>query len=342
MPHAHQRRGLTLIELLVVVAVISLLMAIVLPAVRAVKERAKQARCLANLHVIGVGAQSYATEEPRELMIPIHRMMVSRIPASDFWLWRTAIWFSWGGQSAPDLFLADGRKYRLGEGTAWAAATRPLNAYMGGATSGSDSVLDVYRCPSDAGYPESSDIDDAPRTNAGRSLFSTLGNSYRASLYGLFPPDFSDYDGAFSIGVWGHRLSTISDAGQTVAFGEPNFFNMIGIDDGRPDPDPVMTYGWHGEFMVENLLFVDGSARATRAQGQGTFGEQFSQAVGGLGDNWTLISRGSGWRLDLWPTPGARIWSADPSDDYWNPPWTPHGDPGNWPFRNFQDNLRRF
>jgi len=60
-----RRIAFTLIELLVVVAIISLLMAILLPALGTAKERAKRTKCAAQLHDIGLSLTSYSVEYKR-------------------------------------------------------------------------------------------------------------------------------------------------------------------------------------------------------------------------------------------------------------------------------------
>lgn len=337
------RGGFTITELLIVIAIIALLLAILVPAVRTAREQARRAYCLANLRQIGTASQAYASEQRRELLIPIHPMMKTVLSPKDYWMRRTVNWFSAGGRSATEPFLTDQGPTWLDSSSAYAAETRPLNRYvLGSALSRDGPAYRTFHCPSDRGYPASSQIDDAPIENADRPLYNTIGNSYRASLYGVFPPSGLWYDGAFAIGPWGHKLSSIVDPARVVAFGEPTFFNMVGQDNGVPNPDPVVARGWHGRYMVDNLVFCDGAARPTRATGHQTVGQQVGEEGLGVGRNWDLISRGPTWRFDLWPTPGARIWSANPYDPLWNAPY--YGQPQErwrwWPFVGAQDNLR--
>jgi prepilin-type N-terminal cleavage/methylation domain-containing protein len=55
-----QKRGLTLIELLVVLAIISILLALLFPAVQAARERARETVCKNNLFQINLGLAQFA------------------------------------------------------------------------------------------------------------------------------------------------------------------------------------------------------------------------------------------------------------------------------------------
>lgn len=62
-----RRVGFTLIELLVVISIIALLIAILLPALGAARETAKNIQCLSNLRQVSIGLTGYSVDEDNQL-----------------------------------------------------------------------------------------------------------------------------------------------------------------------------------------------------------------------------------------------------------------------------------
>ena len=87
-------KGFTLIELLVVIAIIAVLLAIIMPALRKVRETAKETICRSNLKNIGLGVLMYLDDNDRKL--PNYRS------ANGF------LWYDAGGNLLP---LSDGSAY---------------------------------------------------------------------------------------------------------------------------------------------------------------------------------------------------------------------------------------
>jgi prepilin-type N-terminal cleavage/methylation domain-containing protein len=69
-----QNHGFTLIELLVVVAIISLLMAIMLPALTSVRERSRTAVCLSNLRQLSHAVSGFVGEAPHGRIVSTNQV----------------------------------------------------------------------------------------------------------------------------------------------------------------------------------------------------------------------------------------------------------------------------
>lgn len=329
MRHATRRNAFTLIELLVVVAIIALLISILLPSLQGAREQARKSACLANLKSLGTACSAYASEDKKELFIPIHHRHVFTGTRPSPWIVRTAEWFIVGGRSAIDPFQTPSGDQNIGEingvESEYIARRRPLNRYVYADTYSSDSKkMEVFHCPSDSGYPDPGEapytppapigIDDAPPQCGGKPCYNIFGNSYRASLFCYLSDNF-----AFAIGPWGKSISKLPATSRLIAFGEPTFFNMIGLDNGQTNPDPVIAMGWHRKVMTDNILFCDGSAKPTLAAGRQSVDQATALTMGiSTAGARSLISRGPTWQFDTYPTPGAQIRGAIPPGATWN------------------------
>lgn len=361
-----RRLGFTLIELLVVVAIIALLISILLPSLQGAREQAKRAKCLANMKSISQASVGYASEDKREIITPIHQMAASTL---NYTGWtgtftrmdgaaygqaegasRVAIPTSFGGRTAQVPFGQTRVMLDIAEDSAgsdrWLAKTRPLNRFALGTAEQSDSKsMELFHCPSDAGYPQHNFIQDAPLQVADIPLYDIVGNSYRINVAGMFwrSGNFG-FNGAFSVGAWGHKYSSLQDTGKLAMYTEPVFYNASRVFTTPGEPGIV---GWHKGLMADNVAFCDGSARHTRAiqlvawPDQLLRDMQYTDPDGALDWRW-FLRRGDTWKTDCYPTPGARIVVRTPAGAAVTPAIAPPTIPQNavsrWPFRAHQDN----
>ncbi|MDR1281005.1 MAG: prepilin-type N-terminal cleavage/methylation domain-containing protein [Opitutaceae bacterium] len=110
-PHASRApRAFTLIELLAVITIIGILVAIIIPVTGKVRESAKSTTCVNNLRQIGIGLNTWATDNKGRL---------PDFPANPSWWDSYTIWNNPGGNAGwigigklyGDGYITDGRVF---------------------------------------------------------------------------------------------------------------------------------------------------------------------------------------------------------------------------------------
>jgi len=346
MSRVSRKTAFTLIELLVVVAIIALLIAILLPALQSAKEEANRTKCLSHMRGIATASNTYAAEDEFDLVIPIQQQMQYQGHgegfASAMWVVRTLMPYVYGGRTP---------QYQWGGNLLprWGADSRPLNLHMYSSKLWGEEakVAELYHCPSDVGYPEMDpDLDlihDCPRRQRGIPCYDLTGNSYRTNPAGYFSYNSSQALMYFTVGAQAHAVETLPDPSKLMLYCEPIFYNMTyALDQMQYDPSLSPLLGWHKRVMEDNVSFVDGSARLTRAAGLHVFGDDLLEDMnyvdlyGGNDQRW-FLRRGEGWRTDCYPTPGAWIPILNTDGTIWaSSPPPPAAYSWGWPFKAYR------
>jgi prepilin-type N-terminal cleavage/methylation domain-containing protein/prepilin-type processing-associated H-X9-DG protein len=231
-------RGFTLVELLVVVAIIAVLIALLLPALSAVKERARRAYCGSNLRQIALAHQMYLDDYQDNFLYNFGSLNVR---------------WSYGGKD--EGYLTQG---------AGALRPRPLNRYIALDGSGNNKA-EVFHCPSDTGALGLRD----PNVQNFRT-YDLWGNSYPLNeallarplhLMESLPPERRIYTPPVRLAEIEYPLAMVVLAGD-----QQYFWSQLGID--------LYSAFWHDRSGAEvNLAFLDGHAAFTRIEwGEGVTG----------------------------------------------------------------------
>lgn len=106
-------KGFTLIELLVVMAILSILMALLLPAIQTAKEKAREGRCKQNMRNIAIAMMTFSTEHEEHL------------PAAGRCQDNTEYDWTWGGNviAVPTIDPASCQRIQVETGSLWVYMT---------------------------------------------------------------------------------------------------------------------------------------------------------------------------------------------------------------------------
>ncbi len=178
----HSRRATTLVELLAVIAIVSLLVALLIPAVQATRAAARRAHCKNNLKQIGLSVQNYSSAHSDHLPALRHG-------DSGAFSWRTTI--------LP--YLEEPTLHRQLDFSQWPDSKDNRPAIQ--------SIVPVFQCPATPGAPRIVMTFNAnggypPDVPAG-------GNDYYAVLKVLAPIDSTYFLGIdCDAGAWSPRRIT--------------------------------------------------------------------------------------------------------------------------------------
>jgi prepilin-type N-terminal cleavage/methylation domain-containing protein/prepilin-type processing-associated H-X9-DG protein len=172
-------RGFTLIELLVVIAVIAMLAAMILPALAAAKEKARQIGCLSNQKQWGVAIMMYADDNSQYYPFPRELAYVATPDHNPVWM---------------EMYADEMHNQQVGTTigrSAWFnalpayVASRPLWQYGADSDSitGFNSARSIFKCPTADATPRN------PATDPDPAIGPTFNYGMNARINYPLPPE---------------------------------------------------------------------------------------------------------------------------------------------------------
>lgn len=166
---ATRHRGFTLLELLIVIAMIAILMALIIPALRHAREQARGVVCLSHLGQIAQAAAMYMADHHDAVPLGTSDTTSVFISDSGDLVTNSLTTCHWGG-----------RRAQWQHGPMPETEIRPLTEYVYPGAS-LDIPTPLFECPSDRATDWSDSV--APK----KRIFEVCGNSYYLNMFGTVP-----------------------------------------------------------------------------------------------------------------------------------------------------------
>ncbi|HPF40486.1 MAG TPA: type II secretion system protein [Phycisphaerae bacterium] len=281
------RAGFTLIELLVVIAIIAVLVSILLPALSNARAEGYRLKCLSNLRAILQTAQTYANDDPRGVIGPIHQNARGYVGEG---------YAEYGG--GPGLMPFTDWPDDFGPNT------RPFNKLMYGAGDfnastirpGNFGFFKEFQCPGEElGYQPPPAQGNFDPLETGKPYFAANGTAFRMN-------NLATSGGGNKIwGIYGRPVSRIPDSAATIGWMESRAFQtMLSNPEcifygGAPGGVDIELTGYHRKLGFFDVGYCDGHA-ASADMGLGTYHNSAGTTFAGQ-----VYIRGSWGRMDCLP-----------------------------------------
>jgi hypothetical protein len=265
----------------VVIAIVTILLSLLLPAMAAARREGHRTKCAANLKSLGQAAVAYSTSDARDMIVPQH-------PSAPYYE-NEGYWDYGGASGRPGGDWAESEDPWDNYG----ASTRPLNKEIFNysvITSSDD--FSVFRCPGDMGWVDAPAlVGGSPELMTGITVFEETGTSYVANVIRTS----SDPETWYSFGPYMRPSNRIPSTSETILFADSISWQALSNSvPHSPVGQPQLIEGWHGKLGRFEGVMCDGSGRTLRMRP-----EEFDEPP----QSDQLMVRGSNYRFDCRPEP---------------------------------------